>query len=342
MATDRRTEPPTARRLRRARREGDHPLSNELVSLAGLALAALVLPYTLRSLARQTHELLELALRANAEPSVAGLVQRVIGLVAPVVGVAALAGLAAGLWQTGGAFSLVPLRWDWQRLSPWGRKRQSFGQRLWPLLRSVAAAALLTGFAWRLFASEAPALGASVGSAAASLMLSASLCERLLHGALVIMLGTAAADAVFVRLAWYGRQRMTREEVRREQRESEGDPGSSEARRRAHRELNENAALNRISDATLVVLGRPRLATALRYDPARDAAPVVLLQADGALANALEALATRQAVPVFEDLALATELARLPAGAPIPPALFVSVASAIREPAGTRGQPYTG
>jgi len=338
VAGDRKTEPPTARRLRRARREGDHPLSSELVSLAGLAGAALVLPFTLRSLTRQTHELLELALRTNAEPAVAGLAHRVIGLVAPVVGVAALAALGAGLWQTGGTISLGPLRWDWQRLSPWGQQRQGVGQRAWPLVRSVAAALLLTGFAWRLFESEGPALGASVGSATAALMLVASLCERLLHAALVIMLGTAAADAVFVRLAWYGRQRMTRAEVQREQRESEGDPGASEARRRAHRELNDNAELNRIHEATLVILGRPRLATALRYDPARDTAPMVLLQANGALANTLEGLAAAQSIPVHEDLALATELSRLPAAEPIPPALFAAVASALREAAATRAR----
>jgi flagellar biosynthesis protein FlhB len=97
--------------------------------------------------------------------------------------------------------------------------------------------------------------------------LASRLCHQLLWAALALLAVASVVDALVMRSSWLGRLRMTREEVQREQRENDGDVGLKQARQRAHRELSRSAQLSELPRATLLVLGRPRLATALAYDP---------------------------------------------------------------------------
>jgi len=145
-----------------------------------------------------------------------------------------------------------------------------------------------------------------------------------------VTLVVAIGDAVVSRHAWYTRLWMTRDEVRREQRESEGDAGVKEARRRIHQELAKNQEASRLEGCTLLVVGPPRLAIALRYDSARDAAPRILIQGTGGLAKTLEALAPVHGVPVHYDAALARTLAALPADEEIPKAHYAALRAALQ------------
>jgi flagellar biosynthesis protein FlhB len=338
MADEQRTEAPSARRLRRARREGNHPVSRVLVGLGGLAVASSLLPSALELLLQRVRALfLQSLQQVGGEPSAAsaqvlsaaGL--STLQLVALLLGPAAIAALLVGLWQTGAGLSLRPLAWDARRLDPLANLAQLWSRStLFALLRWLATGALLGVLAWRLLASAGPALAASVGSVEAAARLAGDLCRQLLWCTLGAVAFGALLDALVVRSAWLARLRMTRAEVQREQRENEGDAGLRQARQRTHRELARNAELAELPRAALLVLGRPRLATALAYDAARDAAPRVLMQASGRLAQALESLAPAYGVPTHEDLELARALAALNPEDPIPATLYASVAAALR------------
>jgi flagellar biosynthesis protein FlhB len=340
MANER-TEAPTARRLRRARREGDHPVSAVLVGLGALAGAALLLPSAIELLVAQTRAALQRSLQLHAAAAsealplaAAGLpetARSALGLVALLLGPAALAALVVGLWQTGAGLSLTPLGWDARRLQPLTNL-----QRLWSRttllapLRWAVTGALLALLALRTLESAGPALAASVGSVRAALRLTGQLSQQLLWWTLAVGGLGAVLDALLVRSSWYARLRMTREEVQREQRESEGDVGLKQARQRAHRELARNAELDELPRALLLVVGRPRLATALAYAAEHDLAPRILMQASGRLAQTLESLAPGYGVLVHEDLELAQALAALNPEEPIPAALYASVAAAVQ------------
>lgn len=332
MADDQRTEAPTARRLSRARREGDHPVSSVLVSLGGLAVVALLLPTALELLVHEVRALLEQSLQPGAGASglrASGL--SLVRLVALLLGPAALAALVVGLWQTGAGLSLTPLAWDPRRLDPLSNLGRVWSRTtLLALLRWLATGASLGVLGFRLLESTGPALAASVGSIPAAVRLAGELCQKLLWCALGLVALGAVLDALVVRGAWLARLRMTRGEVQREQRENEGDVGLKQARQRAHRELARNAELGELPRAKLLVLGRPRLATALVYDAEQDRAPRILMQAAGRLAQTLEALAPAYGVPTYEDLELAQALSSLDPEEPIPKELFASVATALR------------
>src|SRR5688572_7852430 len=105
MPGEQKTEPPSPRRRRRARREGDHPLSPRAIGLGALGLGLLVAPFVVAALQDTTRELLSDALLPGASPDAGVLAWRVGKLVAPVLGLAAAGALLVGMAQTGGAVS---------------------------------------------------------------------------------------------------------------------------------------------------------------------------------------------------------------------------------------------
>lgn len=346
---DERTEAPSARRLRRARREGDHPVSSVLISLGGLAAAALLLPTLLDLLVTRTRASLQQALQQHtAQPSGASLSalqisvpgQSLVELVALLLAPAALGALVLGLWQTGAGLSVTPLGWDSRRLAPLANLRR-LGSRtlLVSVLRWLVSGALLALLAAHSLRASGAALAASLGSVRAALHLAAQLCQELLWWALGITALGAVIDALVVRSAWLSRLRMTRAEVQREQRENEGDASLKQARQRVARELSRNAQLAELPRALLLVLGRPRLATALAYEAERDKAPRILMQASGRLAQTLEALAPTYGVLTHEDAELARALAALNPEEPIPAALYASVSAAVQSARRAQSKP---
>src|SRR4051812_31339060 len=120
MADDRKTEKPTPRRLRKARRDGDHPVSRALVGFGALSLTLVLSPLALQALYQGAQQALLDALAGRSwgvgEPALRGG-----GLAGPLLGAAALGALVVGVWQTGGVLSLEPLRWDLRRGSLFGR-----------------------------------------------------------------------------------------------------------------------------------------------------------------------------------------------------------------------------
>jgi flagellar biosynthesis protein FlhB len=143
------------------------------------------------------------------------------------------------------------------------------------------------------------------------------------------VLGTL--DYFFVRRAWLERHRMSKDEVKREHRESEGDPEVKAARRRAHHEALAGSMIAAVKDATVLIVNPTHLATALRYQEHEDEAPLVLAHGEGELAQRLIEAAHAYNVPVVRDVPVAHALRELALGEQIPEALYEAVAEVLRE-----------
>jgi flagellar biosynthesis protein FlhB len=320
------TEPPSPRKQRRAREQGDLPLSREVAGLAAGAGALLAVwlaaPEQLGGLAR----LLGRAL--SGEPAdwaaALGWLARATALVGGTA--LAAAGLAGGL-QAGLRFRLRP---SLARLSPWkGFGRLFSRQRLADLglmalrLGVLGAAALLA--VWRpLSEGLGAALRAGPGG---GLVLLGELLLRLAGACLVAGLPLAALDVWVQRRRWRARLRMTRQEVRRETREQEGDPHLRAERRRRHQRLGLGAGL---AGASVLVVNPTHAAAALRYRPGEDEAPVLLAAGRGEVARRLRREAERLGVPILQHVELARALQRAEPGQPIPEALYQAAAEVIR------------
>lgn len=327
------TEPPTPRRLRRARQEGDSAVSGALIQAGVFVVVLALVPSVLSSAVPVVRELLERALaESDAAFSAPGLVAIVTALSLPIVAAGALTAAALGAMQTGGAFSFNKLAPDLARANPVQGLRNLFRvDRLVALLRAVGATLLIAWLAVRLLLSEAASLGNAVGQLDRGVQAGLSMAYRLAWMAALVSLALSATDLLAVRFTWLQRLRMNKDEVKREHRQAEGDPELKAARQRAHREALAGSMLNAVKDATVVIVNPTHLATALLYDETDDAAPRVVSSGTGDLARRIIEAAHAYGVPVVRDVPVAQALAELELGDEIPEALYEAVAEVLHE-----------
>jgi flagellar biosynthetic protein FlhB len=123
---------------------------------------------------------------------------------------------------------------------------------------------------------------------------------------------------------------MTRQEVRREAKDAEGDPSHRAERQRLHREILEQRMVAEVRKADFVVVNPDHIAVALRYDRDGDGAPMVVARGERLVAERIKEVARQAGVPIFRDVTLARSLRDLPEGEEIPAALYEAVAEVLR------------
>ncbi len=325
------TEQPTPRRLKKAREQGDSAVSAALGQAVAFVTVLLLLPALLSALAAGAGAALRSAIESGAgDPSSAAWLW--VSSSAPVLGGSALISAVLGLVQTGGAFTASRFAPDFSRLDPFqGIKGLFSAERLFSLVRSLAASVAVGWLAYAALRERMPDIAASLGRVEAVAATAWLIGRRLLWGAALVALLLAAADYFFVRRAWLARHRMTKDEIKREHRESEGDPEVKAARRRAHQEALAGSMIAAVKDATVLIVNPTHLATALRYQENEDDAPTVVAHGEGDLARRLIEAAHAYNVPVVRDVPVARALRELELGVQIPEALYDAVAEVLRE-----------
>jgi flagellar biosynthetic protein FlhB len=290
---------PSPSRLERARREGDHPISRDVVAVASFGGALLALS-ALVPLAPSLSAGLRNALDAGDVRGLALALAAAVGLTATCGGGAAI---LATLLQTRGLAVRMPA----MRLAI-GR---TFSRDTWTAAARSAATVAAGGLAIVLTAAPNPhAIEAALAAVGA------------------IGAGGAVADLFAMRAAWRRRWRMTQEELRRDVREQDGDPQMRGRRRRLHRALM-RGSLREVRRATFVVVNPTHVAVALRYVPPRTPIPEILVRAADAKAARMRALAAQDSIPMIEDPPLARQLYAHDALGPIPPEAYVAVAQIV-------------
>jgi flagellar biosynthesis protein FlhB len=327
------TEEPTPRRLRRARERGDSPVSQALSQAFGLLAAVLLAPAALGACAARAAELLRSALAGTpfVEPAHT-LALEVLSIVAPFLLAVAAIAAAVTLVQTGGGVSSARLSPDLGRLDPIAGARNLLrADRFFSLLRAGVATLVAALVAQHLLAAHAHDAVETAGNLDAIGPLSLVLGRSL--GVSVALFGIALGliDLVIVHRLWRRRHRMSKDEVRREFREAEGDPEVRARRRRAHQEALAGSIVNAVRDATVVVVNPTHLASALRYVEDEDAAPKLVAQGEGELARYIVEAARAYGIPCVRDVPVARALRELEIGDEIPEALYEAVAEILRE-----------
>ncbi len=294
------TEDPTPRRLQKAREKGDVAVSAVTSQALGFLVAVLVVPSAVAATAARATELLRAGLEGGPrEVSAQGLVKDLV--------------TRTKLDPLAGLRSLV---------SP---------QRLWNVARALLAALAVGFLAFRVLEQHAGDLANTVANARAASAVAGIAARRIARDAALIGLAVAVIDLVVTRRAFRAKLKMTKAEVKREHRESEGDPQLKAARTRAHHEMLAAATINAVRDATVVIVNPEHLATALRYVEGEDDAPKILATADGELAQRIQEAARAYGIPIIRDVPVARALAELEVGDTIPEALYEAVAEILRE-----------
>ncbi len=327
------TEQPTPRRLRKARQEGDSPVSAALVTSVGFIGTLALAPAALEALVGRTGVLIRSALTEGLPPSPAALLAReVLWLSVPMLAAGAFGASLVGLLQTGGIVATRRVVPDLGRLDPLlGIRSLLNPTRSFALLRALLAAVLIGGAALVALEAYAADLAQATGNVDRGAALAALVLKRVAWSAALVMLGLAGLDLLITFRSWQERLRMSKDEVRREYRESEGDPELKVARRRAHEESLRGASISAVKEAAVLVVDPTGWATALAYDEARDQAPRVVAQGRGMLVRPLVEAADAYRIPVARDAAVARALGELLVGDAIPRALYQPIAEILRD-----------
>lgn len=329
-----RTLPPSARRLREARRRGDVPVSRALVGLGATALGLAALVVAAPTLAREEAGELRRALadavsRAELVPLdlAWAAARRVVLLLAAPAAAACAGALLAGLPQTGGLFAPEAVRPRWDRIDPGAGIRRVFslagpGQAVYATL--VALAALATGFRFLLdrvpLLTQVPRMRAGAAWTEAAGTVGATIPPLL-----ALLAAAGLAELLMQRRRHLRGLRMTRAELERDQREDDGDPRQRAERRRLHASM-----VGAPGRPTCLVVNPTRLAIALAHRRGGDNPPVVLGKASGIRAAALRREARRLGIPVVHDRSLARALFRLAdVGEAIPEELYEATAAVL-------------
>lgn len=332
-----RTEPASERRLEQAREEGQVPQSRELATFAVLMAGGVTLWMTgsgfTRSLAGVVRDGLTLD-RAAAFESTA-LLDRLASLAAdgllamlPLLAVLVAAALAAPLALGGWTFTFKPIAPDWSRVDPIQGFKRMFSVASVVELGKALAKALLVGavaawVVWR-FKDEVFGLGVeSLDRAVDHLGHLLGLAFLFVAGAMVLVV---AIDVPVQLWQYYRRLRMTKDEVRREAKETEGDPQVKARIRAQQREMARRRMMAEIPNADVIVTNPTHFAVALKYT-AEMRAPKVVAKGAHLLALRIRELGEEHRVPLLEAPPLARALYRhADLGDEIPVTLYAAVA----------------
>jgi flagellar biosynthesis protein FlhB len=325
---DGKTEKPTPRRRKEARDEGQVARSAEIpvmVSLlGGVLVARIALPGAIDTFATETRGLFQdLALTSEVAVSMGRMM---LAVVAPFAGVAVVGALAGGFAQVGFKVSPKAARPKLKNLSPKkGLERFKPTTALWELVRTAAKLGLLVAVVWGPLGDlgedlrSVRALGDGIG------VVAGAMWTLMIRGVLIAMV-IGAADYAVNRRKLENQLKMTREELRREHKDAEGDPYFKAHRRRKAAELSRNRMLRDVATADVVLVNPTELAVALSYEPGA-AAPRVVARGADHMAARIRREAGRHGVPILADKPLCRAIhRRCKVGDLIPPVLYEAVA----------------
>lgn len=337
---DDRTEDPTQRKLDQATEKGDIPRSQEIGTffvLCGFTLALLVgagwsardAALSLRSFLMNAHQVPSDG-SAFAHVASKGMMTgfAALGLPFAFILVAALVG---ALIQHKPLWTLDPLSPKFSRISPMAGAKRMFGKEAWVnFAKGLAKTGLVGAVVWFTLWNEHDRLeGFAQMNVAAMLPATLVLAIKMMAAALALFAVIALGDFGWQRFSWYQRQKMTKQELKDEYKNSEGNPEIKAKLRQIRMERSRRRMMAAVPKATVIVTNPTHYAVALKYEPGM-AAPLCLAKGVDAMALKIREVAGEHSVPIVENVPLARALyASVEIDAEIPVEHYQAVAEVI-------------
>jgi flagellar biosynthetic protein FlhB len=323
MAGDRddsqRTEEPTQRRLDDARAHGDVVKSTEVTTFAVLAGGTLAIAMFGRgvseSFAGSFRGFLENPDQIAIDPGSVMALFRSTGialgmLIAPVIGVLIACALAGHVLQARPAFSLEKLKPDFGKLSLVKGLSRMFGlEGVTNLLKGILKLAIVGTVVWTTLWPMRAGLGALLDQTPVAIVSDMKTIVIKVMIAVLSVLGVLAGlDYFLQRFRFLARNRMSKQEIKEEFRQTEGDPVVKAKIRQVRLERSRRRMMAEVPKATVVITNPTHFAVALKYEAGKMAAPVCVAKGVDALALRIREVAEEHDVPVVENPPLARAL----------------------------------
>ncbi len=311
------TEQPTSKRLRDSRKKGDVAYSKDftqtvlILAIFGYLLAASGrMVDTLAQMILMPGTLLQMGFNDAANTLVQALLKEAAWLVLPFIGIVLVAGIFSDALQVGVLFAFEKLKPSAKKLNALANLKNIFTKKnFMEFLKSVLKISFLSVLLTLLIRDALPIMTsipqaglAGLGQVVGALMKTMLIHIGLAYGAI------ALADLAWQRFQYRKGLMMSKDEVKQEYKEMEGDPHIKHQRKHLHQEMLQEGAVNSARKATVVVTNPTHLAVALRYDAEETPLPVILAKGEGALAERMMQAAREAGVPVMQNIPLARAL----------------------------------
>jgi len=335
LADSNKTEKPTSRRRSKAREKGQVARTRELSSVLGLSAAFAVVGWQSFNMAQDWRGFLQSTLNMSVgetlNPSSPVLFwirwQVMRWMLAPLSAAWAVA-LVTSIMQGGLVFAPEALALKPERMSPANKLGQMFSiSSLSGLLKTLPPLICVMYLSYGVFSRNwtqiVQASNVDVGSSA---RLTLSLIFEIGWKSLLVLIILAGVDYLIVWRKQEGDLKMSREELREEHKETEGNPTVKSRLRRLQRQVMRRQMLLDTETATVVITNPTHFAVALRYQPDMEA-PIVVAKGRDQLAQEIKDTARWKNIPIMENPPLAQALFRFAAiGQQIPAKLYTAVA----------------
>ncbi|MCR6574083.1 flagellar biosynthesis protein FlhB [Campylobacter insulaenigrae] len=341
MADDQeKTEEPTSKKIEDARQEGNVPKSQDASAVVVLIIAIVVVIFTLPFIGERIIGLyrfyqsfigVEFDVKIFEKIVIKTILEMII-MVFPIVLTIMISGIMGNLLQFGFLFTTKPITPNFSKINPLKGLKNLFSlKKLIDALKIILKVGTVFGIAFVFllkFMQELP----RVELYTIYLQLSWLRDKAIILAAVVIIafLIIGFLDVLLVRYQYFKNLRMSKQEVKDEFKQSEGDPLVKGRIRRLQMEAARRRMIQDVASADVVITNPTHYAVALRYDNSQESAPKVLAKGVDFLALRIKDMAYEYNVMIYENPPLARELYKTcEVNDLIPPELFKAVAEVL-------------
>ncbi|AGR67559.1 type III secretion system export apparatus subunit SctU [Burkholderia pseudomallei] len=338
--SDEKTEEPTDKKLRDARRDGEVSRSTDLSDAVSMSAAILLLVAAADHFGDAMRALVNGALAfVSADHSLVEMTARLyqfggiaLSAVMPLLFVAALAGIGGSVLQVGLQISLKPVMPNLGALNPAEGLKKLFSPRsAIESIKMIVKAVIVFCVAWKTIVWLFPLIAGALYQSPPEL---SRIFREILAKWLMVVAGLCllmgAADVKLQRFMFMQKMKMTKDEVKRESKNDEGDPLLKGERKRLARELAAAPPQHQVAHANFVVVNPTHYAVAIRYAPDEHPLPRVIAKGLDEAAIALRRAAQDANIPIIGNPPVARALFRIGVEEPVPEELFEIVAAILR------------
>lgn len=335
------THEPTPKRLEDARRKGEVAVGREMrhavMLLALLAACGWLASGTLTAVGHLSEGLWgraeDFRLDADGAQHLAtALLREVAAALLPTLGLFLLAGITIAFAQGKPTISRARLKPQWKKLNPFAGLKPLFGaQGLVEFAKTLAKCSAVLAVCLLVMRPHLAAFDQLVGMQPGDLLRTAGALSLVMLKTVLLLVGAlAAVDFLYQHRAFLKRMRMSLQELKDEQKESDGNPEVKARQRQIAAARSRSRMMAAIPTASVIVTNPTHYAVALKYDHGAMRAPVVVAKGTDLVALRIRELATEHNVPIIESPPLARALhAGAELDRPIPVEFYAAVAETI-------------
>jgi len=336
---DQKTEEPTSKRVTDTEKKGNFAHSKEINSsfilLAALLGFMILGEQSTRNVMGSWTDMFaeSWALQLTSEELYkvsANAMQAFVKIVGPFLIIIMLAGVMSNLLQIGGLrFSSHPLVPKFNKLNPLAGFGRIFSKNsVMELFKSLFKVGIISVISYYVIKSHwkeiPPLMGFGVGQV---LSFMGFVALEIIFNVLLVMIFLSLLDFTFQKFTYLENLRMTKQEVKEERKESDGNPQVKQRIRTVQMQMARKRMMSAVPEADVIVTNPTHISIAIKYDTENFAAPLVVAKGVGPIAMRIREIAKENGIPLVEDKPLARTLNKtVEVGQMIPASLYKAVA----------------